>query len=207
MGAARLMSLKEKVAQATIWSQEIFMKKAILSAGIVTAVALTAFAGVKSGLPKGAEVAPFHPKTHVAGPLVGSDKCFPCTYKNRPQVQVWVNNDSEANVMAIAQQLDKAMNTHKKAEFKAMIVMLVDPAKLDEKTTKLAEKTKAMKNGNVAIAVLANNHEAVKEYKINLDAKNTVVMYKNWTVTDTMVNFDASKDAKTMDKAIAALVK
>lgn len=81
------------------------------------AVVLPALAAPISGLKAGDNVTPFHPK-HVAGPLAGTDKCFPCTFQNRPQVQVWVNGDDGANVVALAKTLSTEMTEHKAKEFK-----------------------------------------------------------------------------------------
>jgi hypothetical protein len=183
------------------------MKKILFSSVVVGAVAVAAFAAVKSGLDKGENVSPFHP-THVSGPLANSDSCFPCTYKNRPQIQVWVNGDSQENVMAISKSLASAMETHKKAEFKAMVVMLVDPAKMDA-TKKSMEKAMAAYKGNpVAISLLATNDDAVSAYKFNMKAKNTVFAYKNWKVADKMVDFKADKAGiEALNGVIAKLTK
>lgn len=75
------------------------MKKVLFSAVALAALAISAFA-VESGLKKGESVSPFHPQ-HISGPLANSNKCFPCTFQQRPQVQVWVNGDNKANVTAL----------------------------------------------------------------------------------------------------------
>lgn len=183
------------------------MKKILFSTVVLGAVAVAAFAVVKSGLDKGENVSPFHPK-HISGPLANSDSCFPCTYKNRPQVQVWVNGDSQENVMAIAKNLATAMDTHKKAEFKAMVVFLVEPSKMDA-TKKSMEKMMAAYKGNpVAISLLANNDDAVSAYKFNLKAKNTVFAYKNWKVEGKMVDFKADKAGlEALNGVIAKITK
>ena len=68
------------------------MKKVLLGS-LVGATAVAAFAfGANSGISVGENVTPFHPN-HISGPLANSTNCFPCTFQNRPQVQVWVNGD------------------------------------------------------------------------------------------------------------------
>ena len=69
---------------------------------LVVCAAAIAFSGtLNSGLGKGENVTPFHPK-HIVGPLAGSSNCFPCTFQNRPQVQAWINGDDAKNVAKIA---------------------------------------------------------------------------------------------------------
>jgi len=184
------------------------MKKFMLSAIAIAALSLSAFAA-ESGLKKGEEVAPYHP-SHVAGPFANTDKCFPCNFKQRPQVQAWFNGDDSANIGKIAADLDKAISKYAKTEFKAMIVILVDESELAAKKTKYADWAKGAKLKNVAVALLPKNHEAVKDYKFSLsgDVKNTVFVYKNWKVTDKMVNLVADKNGLTnLNKAIAMINK
>jgi hypothetical protein len=172
---------------------ENVMKKSVLGFTIAAVgFAALAAAAPTSGLKAGEGIAAFHP-THLVGPLANSEKCFPCTFQNRPQVQVWVNGDSMDNVVKIAKNLEKAVEANKSKEFKAMIVMLAPKAQwsgMKPKITKMAAD-----NGikNVAIAMLEPTAEAVSDYKVNTgkDVKNTVFFYKNWKVTKTHVNLVA----------------
>jgi hypothetical protein len=159
-----------------------------LAAAAIVASAF-AFKSVESGLKIGESVSPFHP-TFVAGPLVGKDACFPCTYKNRPQVQVWVNGESEENLVKIAKSLQQNVENHKGKEFQAMIVY-VGPSKdcmaCAGKMQAVAEKSGAK---DVSFAVIGKKDEAVAAYKINLDSsvKNTVIAYKDWKVVKAATN-------------------
>jgi hypothetical protein len=176
---------------------------------LTTLAALTAmtFVAPESGLKPGESVSPFHP-THVAGPLAGSTDCFPCTFQNRPQVQVWVNGDDSANVKSMMMALSKAVEQNKSKEFKAMVVLLAPAGK---KAAVIA-KAKSMVSSTkipVALAVLETTDEAVSNYKVNTsaDVKNTVFVYKNWKVANTMVNLKAdSEGLKSLNGAIAKVV-
>lgn len=161
-----------------------------------------------SGLQKGESVTPFHPK-HLAGPLAGTSSCFPCTFQNRPQVQAWITGDTPENVVALAQSLDKAMNTYKGKEFKALIVYVVEKG-AEPKTgeaVKAYVKAKGLKN--VGISVLDRNSEFVNAYKIalNSDVKNTVLVYKDWKVTKNLVNVSNADARAELDAAIAAIAR
>jgi hypothetical protein len=175
----------------------------------VSCAALALAGGVSSGLSKGEDVTPFHPN-HFAGALANTTGCFPCTFQNRPQVQVWVNGDSTENVAKLAKTLSAAMKTNQKAEFKALIVFIGEGA--------AAEKAKAdglaliKKDGltGISMATISPKNEAVTNYKINVSpqVKNTVFVYRNWKVQDKMVNLSADASGlKTLDGAIANAVK
>ncbi len=178
--------------------------------GALAATALIAtavFAAPGSGLKVGESVTPFHPK-HLAGPLAGTTNCFPCTFQNRPQVQVWVNGDNKANVVALAKTLSAEMKEHSKQEFKALVVVLTAPSKMAQAEAMVKEAAKTAGTEGVAMAVLASNSEAVKAYSVNTDAsvKNTVFVYKNWKVESKFVNL-RSADAAKLVAAIDGITK
>ncbi|MCW5937047.1 MAG: hypothetical protein KIT11_07065 [Fimbriimonadaceae bacterium] len=181
--------------------------KSVLLAGLAAAlfaVPAMALSPVNSGLKPGEKVSPFHPK-HVSGPLADSTKCFPCTYQARPQIQVWVNGDSQENVVAIAKSLQANIDKHQGKELKAMIVMVgmsTDCQACAGEAKMVAEKSGVK---DVAIAVIGKNDESVKAYKINLDksVKNTVLAYKDWTVAANMTNVEGAKVSETIDKMVA----
>jgi hypothetical protein len=179
----------------------------ILLGSALAAVALAK--GVSSGLNKGEDVSPFHPN-HFAGPLANTTYCFPCTFQNRPQVQVWVNGDSMENVAKLASKLSAEMKENEKAEFKALIVFVGEGDKAAK--AKAAGLALAKKEGlkGLAMATISPTNEAIKAYKINVapSVKNTVLVYKNWKVVDKMVNLTADvAGLKTLDGAIATVVK
>ena len=178
---------------------------------LICAVAIAAapvFAA-ESGLKPGESITPFHP-THIAGPLADSTKCFPCTYQAYPQVQVWVHGDDMKNVVSIAESLSKAISGHASKKFKAMIVLLVDPAQAEATKAAALEAMQGRKVEGVAVAVLPHNDKAVAAYKINTskDVRNTVFVYRDWKVAQTMVNLKADEKGLTaLNQAIESVVK
>ena len=168
-----------------------------------------ASAPVTSGLATGERVVPFHP-THLVGPLAGTENCFPCTFQNRPQVQVWVNGDSQTNIAAFAKTLSAAMDTKADKEFKALIVFIVPESMKEKASMKIKAAATTLKATNVGMAVLTPSHEAVGEYKINTskDVKNTVFVYKNWKVAQKFVNLKAdAKGITALNAAIDSITK
>ena len=181
------------------------MNKGILMSGAFVGMAVIASAFVNSGLEKGERVSPFHPK-HVAGALKGSDACFPCTYQNRPQVQAWVTNGDQKSIMALAKTLDAAMSKYSDKEFKAMVVIVApkDSAKMIESTAPMMSKELK----NVSISYISPDNAAVKNYKINTSAKNTVFVYKNWKVIDKFVDLGSDEKGQgSLNAAIGTVVK
>jgi hypothetical protein len=181
------------------------MNKAILISGALVATSMIATAFVNSGLNKGEMVVPFHPK-HVAGALKGTDTCFPCTYQNRPQVQAWVTNGDQKSIMAFAKTLDSAMDKYSNKEFKGMVVILATKEqgrKIEEAAPMMNKELK-----HVSVSYLTADNEAVKNYKINTGAKNTVFVYKNWEVKDKFVDLTADeKGISALNAAIGNIVK
>ena len=184
------------------------MKRTIVFFG--TAIAALALAkGLGSGLSKGESVSPFHPN-HFSGPLANTTNCFPCTFQNRPQVQVWVNGDDSKNVARIAKRLGAAMKANGKAEFKALIVFVADGAKAEAAKAEGLALAKREGLDGIGMATISPTNESVKAYKINTapEVKNTVIVYKDWKVRNTMVNLDADASGlKALDRAIAGVVK
>ncbi len=161
------------------------------------AVALPVLAAPLSGLKAGDSVTPFHPK-HLSGPLAGTTNCFPCTFQERPQTQVWINGDNKANVVALAKTLGAQIKAHKAQDYKAMIVVLTDAKNMPAAEAFVKEAAKTPGTEGVDMAVLDKTNEAVKAYAVNTasDVKNTVFVYKNWKVYNTFVNLQSSDSPK-----------
>ncbi|MGE3126342.1 MAG: hypothetical protein AB7N10_02395 [Fimbriimonadaceae bacterium] len=187
------------------------MYKLLIAVAAIAALAVPVIAmrSMDSGLKPGESVTPFHP-SHVAGPLAGTKNCFPCTFQARPAVQVWVNGESDENVIAIAKSLQTNIDTHKGAEFKAMIVMVgmsTDCKMCNAHLAKIAEKSGVK---DVAFAVIGKDDESISKYKINLDkeVKTTMIAYKDWKVQANMVNVPAGeKGCGMICDTISKLVK
>ena len=165
------------------------MSKKMLSIfAAVSALALPVLAfSPESGLRVGETVTPFHP-THVTGPLKGTDKCPPCTYGARPQVQVWMNGDDTKNLVYITRMLDREMKTKAKSELQAFVIVLTDTP---EETAKLlAAVADRVGTKDVSLAYLSRKDAAISAYKVSLspDVKNTVFVYRDKKVSEKFVN-------------------
>lgn len=181
------------------------MNKGLIISGAIVGLSMIATAFTSSGLDKGENVVPFHPK-HIAGALKGTDSCFPCTYQNRPQVQAWVTNGDQKAILAFAKTLDSAMDKYSNKEFKAMVVILATKEQgkmIEEHAPAISKDLK-----HVSISYLTADNDAIKKYKINTAAKNTVFVYKNWKVADKFVDLGTDEKSITaLNTAIGNIVK
>lgn len=185
----------------------------IIATAIAALVALPVLAmkgNVDSGLQPGATIIPFHPD-HISGPLAGTTNCFPCTYGNRPAVQAWVHGEDMKVVSKIIAELQEGIDNNKDKEFKGMLVMVLDTEGQRATAKKaLMDAVNSEKAKDVAVALVTKEHEAVKDYKINLDpaVKSTIFFYKNRKISDTIVNLKADTDGCTgLCEKIATLLK
>jgi hypothetical protein len=182
--------------------------RAIGLVGTLSILAITAMGyrnSVDSGLKIGEMVSAFDPH-HITGPLKGTNSCPPCTYGNRPAVQVWVNGDDSANIEAMAKLLDKEAAAMKNAELKTfMIVVTEAPEQTAGLLTKIATENKL---ANVHLATLSPKNEAVTNYKFNLspEVKNTVFVYKDRKVEAKFVNISQKDEGfKPLEQAIVKI--
>jgi protocatechuate 3,4-dioxygenase beta subunit len=185
------------------------MKKFAVMITAVSALSAVAAAPATSGLSVGEMVSAFHPN-HVAGPHKGTNACPPCTYGNLPQVQIWVNGDSGANVMAFAQTLQDAMKQYAGSKLKTFVIVLTDEAKSKDISNAIVGMAKKVGTSDVCMAWLPKNDEAVANYKVNTDAeiKNTVFVYKDRQVKAKFVNLKADKKGlMDLNDAIAGIAK
>ncbi len=119
-------------------------------------------------------------------------------------MQVYLQNESPANTVAIARVLDEAVKQHQKAEFKAFILFKPgDPAE--------AALVKLNAPGVGVASLQGEAMEALKLYKVSSDprVKNTIILYRKRKAAETFVNLDCTQEAgrKTLLDAIARLSK
>ncbi len=183
------------------------MKKVLIGTLIGAASVAVFAASMNSGLNPGESVTPFHPN-HVSGPLANSTNCFPCTFQNRPQVQVWVNGDDLKNIAPIAKTLNTAMGANK--NFKGLVVFITDEKSGPAVAEKLKEVSKQPGLGQVGMAYIDKSNEAIGNYKINTgsEVKNTVFVYKNWKVEKKFINLKGDeKGLAELNSAISSITK
>ena len=168
--------------------------------------AVLAATGIDSGPKVGANLSAFEP-THVTGQDAGTETCPVCKYGNLPAVQVWVNGSPDKGIATLAANLDKQMADLNKKELKFKSFMIFKAG--DEKKLQgdLASLAKVQALSKVALTWVPKNSEALELYKINPEARTTVLVYKDRQVTRKFVNIDVEKDMKALDAAIQQITK
>ncbi len=156
----------------------------------VGAIAL-AGSGTSSGLKPG-EFTPAYEPHHSTGPDKGTETCPVCKYGQLPIVQVWVNGDSAENVVSLARSLEGRLD---KVGLKKLRVFFtfVEPegksaAAFGKELVALAARARVKQ---VAFTHLSATSVPVKDYKINLAAKNTIFVQKKMKVKATFVDLKA----------------
>ncbi len=186
------------------------MLAAVLGFGLILLKHARA-AEIKSGLPVGATLIEFKP-WHLSGADKGTWECPICKYGKNPAVQVWVNGDSEQNVVAIASNLDKSVKLNHSKEFKAFVVYAnaehLPDHPLRDQIAAIATKNKL---NNVAMVVLPDfDKNSLQRNEINTDPKirNTVFVYKDVKIRAKFVNLVAdAKGLAALDKAVKQILE
>jgi hypothetical protein len=161
---------------------------------------------VTSGLPVGGTVVAFHP-WHASGADKNTMECPDCKYTTNPAVQVWVNDDAEQNVLAIAANLDKSVKANSNKKLKAFVVYANVNKQPDQTLRpKIADLAARNKLNNVALVVVGSwDKGAVRDNGINPDRRirNTVYVYKKLIISSKFVNLVAdAKGLAALDAAV-----
>ena len=179
------------------------MKKVFaLAAFLLTGYAFSTEIGPKVGDLVGA-----YDAWHVTGPDKGTETCPVCKYFNRPMVQVFVGKDTDDNILALAQVLNRAMKTHNKApnDFRAFMLW---PAKENQakalrvKLTALGDRSQSPL---VAMMHIDSKADAFKSYKFPVkgNQKNMVLVYVKRRVVQKFIDFKATpENIQKLEKAI-----
>ena len=102
------------------------------------------------------------------------------------------------------------MTAHKTREFKALVVFLTDDKNAASVKKAVAESARKPALAGLGMAVLNKSDDAVRAYGINTaaDVKNTVLVYKDWTVRKSFVNLKADPSGlKQLEGAIGSITQ
>jgi hypothetical protein len=136
---------------------------------------------VQSGLQKGDDIIPWNP-IHVAGPNAGTNACPVCTYEYRPAVVIFTHDDK--NLVPLIERLQALVDQQHKMDLKGfVIVMNSTPERLQQLGIALSVRQIGLCYPNTY-----DGDRDLKAYRINPDAQNTILVYKNYKVTNNFVN-------------------
>ncbi|MEP6756655.1 MAG: hypothetical protein ABJA67_14210 [Chthonomonadales bacterium] len=164
-------------------------------------IAVAAYAAIESGLKPGTSPGAFQ-VVDVTGPNKGRELCYRCQYGASPVVAAFINGDATKASKLIG-EIQKIVDAHKAQNLRSFVVFMGGPAEKDailkiaaeNKTTiPLTFLPKGTKEGDIAA------------YKINPEAKNTVLLWKGMYVKNNFVNVDPAKSADVA-KAVDTMLK
>ncbi|HEY7154387.1 MAG TPA: YceI family protein [Gemmataceae bacterium] len=141
-------------------------------------------AELRSGLQRGEEVAAWNP-IHVAGPDKGTRACPVCTYLERPVVIVFTRDGD--NAAALAEQLEKLVAANEGKDLKGFVIVL------DATPDRLAKMAAEKRIAKIGLCYLdpRTKDKDLELYKIHPQARNTILVYRDYKVTANFVNLDA----------------
>jgi protocatechuate 3,4-dioxygenase, beta subunit len=149
---------------------------------------------VISGLQKGDDIESWNP-IHVAGPNKGTNACPVCTYMTLPAVVIFTKDGP--NLPALAVRLQDLVNRKKDTQLKGFVVVLDSTP---DRLRQMAGDAGITQIGICYPDPVERDHD-LQIYKINPQADNTVMVYKNYKVTANFVNLDPAD----FDRVVAAV--
>jgi hypothetical protein len=157
----------------------------LMIAGCASSTQVATPPAIQSGLQVGDDIIPWNP-IHVAGPNAGTNACPVCTYEARPAIVIFAKRSPD--LAALAVRLQDLVNHRRDIDLKGFLIVL------DSTPTKLTEF--AMQNNLLQIGVCypdpAEREKDLAEYRINPNAANTVIVYRNYKVIGNFVNLSAT---------------
>lgn len=158
-----------------------------LALAAMTLCAVAAFASVESGLKPGRFPSPFE-VVDVTGPNKGKTLCYRCQYGASPVVAAFVNGDVTKSTELLV-ELQKLVDSNKAKGLKGFVVVMNGP---EAKTSIL--KIAAEKKLTLPMVYLPHGtkEDDIASYKINPEAKNTVLLWRQSTIKGNFVDVDTT---------------
>ena len=125
-------------------------------------------------------------------------------------MQVWINGESDVNVVKIARVLDQEIEAAKPKLFKAFILYMIkknaDSNAVKARLEKLADGNKLK---DVALLYIRDTDGALDDYKISKspEVKNTVIVYVKHQVKANFVNLDGDQASTSLRSAADSILK
>ena len=119
-------------------------------------------------------------------------------------IQVWINEDGE-NASALLEATNNLVSSHKSDGLLGFVMFIRGP-----ETKPILEKLATEKNINSAVVTClpkGKKDSALQRYRINPEAKNTILVYKRKIVTANFVNINAKKSFDKVEKAVAKMLE
>jgi hypothetical protein len=175
-----------------------WMRRGGAALGLLGVMVLLAAEPIESGLKAGQRPGPYTSIVSV-GPQRGQLHCFICEAEDRPVVIVFSRSLSDP-LGKLLRGIDKAVETHKKAELRAWATFLNDDQQKFDPQVVAWSKQHNLRN--VPLGVF-DDPVGPPTYKLHRGADTTVLL----SVKQKVVKSFGFKDAALTDEQVAAVLK
>lgn len=157
-----------------------------LAVAVVLCAGFAVAGELKSGPEPGADVGAFI-VTKCAGAenddvAVGEELCYRCRMGERPVVMVFARK-ADKDLAKLVKELDKAVAKHEDAKLASFVNLIgKDREALSKEAKSFIEHSKAK---NIAVVVPIDQEDTEKQFKLNPEAKLTIVAFNKGTVAAT----------------------
>lgn len=144
----------------------------------------------------GESAASFDPH-HITGPFAGNDVCPVCEYTKLPQVYYWVQNESDENVVKIAQAIQAGVGPLDKKKVKAFVVFANLKGKPDQEYGHAQALATQANTPDVSFTVIKNPASGhLAHYRIDREGKSVLYFVKDIKVQKVIPNAQPTQAAE-----------
>lgn len=164
-------------------------------------LAVSAFAGVESGLKPGTQPGAFQ-VVDVTGPNKGKELCYRCQYGSSPVIAAFINGDVSKSAKLLT-EMQKIVDSRKNTKLRSFVVFMAGPEVKDS-----IQKIAAEKKITIPLVFLpkGTKEEDIASYNINPASKNTVILWNSSSVKSNFVDVDTAK-LQQVTKAVDSMLK
>ena len=126
-------------------------------------------------------------------------------------MQAWIGSDTPENAGALAEALQKAVETHQASQLKAFVIFVNrDSQPRDAFERQLRKFAGDHKLSKLDVAYVGRGDPGIRGYRINQDpaVRNTILVYRNEQVQEKLVNLSADEAGlKALEAAVEKVTK
>jgi protocatechuate 3,4-dioxygenase, beta subunit len=148
---------------------------------------------IASGLSVGENCPAFDP-IHFSGPDKGKTRCPMCSYGFDQGVIIWWNDINTETLVGLLKKLDPIIDKYGFKKLRVFVVYMNPERKVLKAMTKdmtsLATKSE-LKNCALTYIPIPDDQQSFDDYQLNLNVKNTIMIYRKRKVIDKFVNYQS----------------
>jgi protocatechuate 3,4-dioxygenase beta subunit len=157
-----------------------------------------------SGLSVGESCPAFEP-IHFSGPDKGKSRCPMCSYGSDQGIIIWWNDPSLETLKGLLKNLAPLIAKHGIKKLRVFAVCMNSERKsLNDMTREMTMLSgqQGLQNCALLYIPLPEDLSTYTEYQLDLNAKNTVMIYRKRKVIDKFVNFNSTDPKALLQKLV-----